>query len=115
MRAFIGLTKHPSGAPMVANWSQKNCKSASEMQAETSSLHPRRCVMPPNSSLPGSPLRSRVVTFLRSSMSSGWRRLVMTRDAKMGESGQPWLMPLSMSRVHHVPLAHLWWTVLACL
>jgi hypothetical protein len=33
---FIGLTKHPSGAPMVANWLQTNCKSSSGTQAETS-------------------------------------------------------------------------------
>ena len=33
---FIGLTKHPSGAPMVANWLQANCKSSSGTQAETS-------------------------------------------------------------------------------
>ncbi len=33
IRVFIviGLTKHPSGAPMVANWLQRNCKSASGM------------------------------------------------------------------------------------
>ena len=35
IRVFIGLTKHPSGAPMVANWSQTNCKSLSGMQAKT--------------------------------------------------------------------------------
>ncbi len=29
IRVYIGLTKHPSGAPMVANWSQTNCKSSS--------------------------------------------------------------------------------------
>jgi hypothetical protein len=115
MRVFIGLTKHPSGVPMVANWSQRNCKSASGTQTETLSTYPRRCVMPPKPSLPGSLLRSRVVALSRSSMSSGWRRLAMTRDAKMGESGQPWLMPSSMSRVRHVPSAHLWWTVPACL
>jgi hypothetical protein len=104
MRVFIGLTKHPSGALMVANRSQRNCKSASGTQAETSSTYPRRCVMPPKPS-PGLSLRSRVVALLRSSMSSGWRRLATTRDAKMGESGQPWLTPSSMSRVCHVPLA----------
>ncbi len=37
-----------------------------------------------------------------------------TRDANLGESGQPWLMPSSMSRVYHVLSAHLWWTVPAC-
>ncbi len=108
MRVFIGLTKHPSGVLMVANQSQRNCKSASRMHAETSSTYPRRCVMPPKPSLPGLPLRSQVVALLHSSMSSGWRRLAMTRDAKMGESGQPWLTPSSMSRVHHVPSAHKW-------
>ncbi len=115
MRVFIGLTKHPSSAPMVANWLHRSCKSASGMQAETSSMYPRRCVMPPKPLLPGLPLRSQVVALLRSSMSGGWRRLARTRDAKMGESGQPWLMPSSMSRVCRVPLAHLWWTVPACL
>ncbi len=113
-RFVIGLTKHPRGAPMVANRSQRNCKSAREMQAETSSTYPRRRVMPPKPSSPGLPLRRQVVAFLRSSMSIDWMRLAMTRDAKMGESGQPWLMPSSMSRVCHVPSAHLWWTVLAC-
>ncbi len=112
---YIGLTKLPSGAPMVANWLQRNCKSTSGMQAETLSTYPRRCVMPPKPSLPGSPMRSQVVALLRSSMSSGWRRLAMTRDEKMGESGQPWMTPSSMSRVHHVTLAQLWWTVPACL
>jgi hypothetical protein len=114
MHVFIGLTKHPSGAPMVANWLQRNCKSMSGMQAETLSTYPKRCVMPPKLSSPGLPLRRQVVAFLRNSMSSGWRRLATTRDAKMGESVQPWLMPSSRSRVRHVPLAHLWWTVLAC-
>ena len=28
MRVFIGLMKHPSGAPTVANRSQRNCRSA---------------------------------------------------------------------------------------
>ncbi len=37
-----------------------------------------------------------------------------TSDAKIGDSGQPWLTPSSMSRVRHVPSAHLWWTVPAC-
>ncbi len=115
MRVFIGLTKFPSGVPMVANWLQRNCKSTSGMQAETLSTYPRRCVMPPKPLSPGSPSRRRVVALLRSSTSSGWRRLATTRDAKMGESGQPWLMPSSMSRVCHVPLAHLWWTVAVCL
>ncbi len=115
MHVFIGLTKHPSGAPMVANWSQRNCKSASGTQAEMSSMYLRRCVMPPKPLSPGLPLRSQVVALLRNSISSGWRRLATTREAKMGESGQPWLMPSSMSRVRHVPLVHLWWTVPACL
>ncbi len=114
MCVFIGLTKHPSGAPMVANWSQRNCKSASGTQAETSSTYPMRCIMPPKPLLPGLPLRRQVVALSHSSMSSGWRRLVTTRDAKMGESGQPWLAPSSMSRVCHAQLAHLWWTVPAC-
>jgi len=35
MQVFIGLTKHPSGAPMVANWSQRNFRSARGTQAET--------------------------------------------------------------------------------
>ncbi len=25
MRVFIGLTKHPSGAPVAVNWPQRNC------------------------------------------------------------------------------------------
>ncbi len=54
------------------------------------------------------------MVLLHSSMSSGWKRLATIRNAKMGESGQPWLMPSFMSRVRHVPLAHLWWTVPAC-
>jgi hypothetical protein len=57
MRVFIGLTKHPSGALMVANRLQRNCKSASVMQAETLSTYPKRCVMPPKPLLPGLPLR----------------------------------------------------------
>ncbi len=87
MCVFIGLTKHLSGAPMVANWLQRNCKSSSGMQAEMLWMYPRRCVMPPKPSLPGLPLRRQVVALLRSSM-CGWRRLGMTRDAKMGENGQ---------------------------
>jgi hypothetical protein len=114
MRVFIGLRKHPSGAPMVANQLQRNCKSTGGMQAETLSKFPRRCVMPPKPSLPGSPLRRQVVALLCDSMSSGWRRLATTRDAKMGESGQPWLMLSSMgSRLCHVLSAHLQWTVQA--
>ncbi len=35
MRVFIGLAKHPSGAPMVANWSQRNCRSTRGMHAKT--------------------------------------------------------------------------------
>jgi hypothetical protein len=70
--------------------------------------------MPPKSLLPGLPLRRQVVALSRSSMSSGWKRLAMTKDAKMGESGQPWLMPSSMIRVWHVPLVDFWWTVPAC-
>jgi hypothetical protein len=85
MCVFIGLTKHFSGAPMVANWSQRNFKSASGTQAETSSTYPRRCVMPPKPSLPGLPMRRRVVALSHRSMSSGWRRLATARDAKMGE------------------------------
>ena len=40
MQVFIviGLTKHPSGAPMVANQSQRNCRSLRGMQAKTSSM-----------------------------------------------------------------------------
>ena len=37
IRVFIGFTKHPSGAPMVANRSHRNCRSLSGTQAETSS------------------------------------------------------------------------------
>ena len=37
MRVSIGLTKQSSGAPMVANRSQRNFRSASGMQVETSS------------------------------------------------------------------------------
>ncbi len=71
--------------------------------------------MPPKPLSPGLPLRRQVVALLCSSMSSGWRRLATTRDAKMGENGQPWLTPSSISRVRHVPSAHLWATVLPCL
>ena len=35
MREFIGLMKHPSGAPMVANWSKRNCRSVRGTHAET--------------------------------------------------------------------------------
>ncbi len=63
MRVFIGLTKHPSGALMVANWSQRNRKSTSRMQAETLSMHPRRCVMPPKPLLPGLLLRRQLWFF----------------------------------------------------
>jgi hypothetical protein len=98
MCVFMGFTKHPRGAPMVETRSQRNCKSASETQAETLSTYPRRCVLPPKPSLSGLPLRRQVVALLRSSMSSGWRRLASTRDAKMGESGQPW--PLADALFH---------------
>ena len=37
IRVFIGFTKQPSGAPMVANLSHRNCRSLSGTQAETSS------------------------------------------------------------------------------
>jgi len=37
IRVFIGFTKHPSGAPIVANRSHRNCRSLSGMQVETSS------------------------------------------------------------------------------
>ena len=37
IRVFIGFTKQPSGAPMVANRSHRNCRSLSGTQAETSS------------------------------------------------------------------------------
>ncbi len=57
MYVFIGLTKHPSGALMVANWLQRNCKSVSGMQTEKLSMYPRRYVIPPKPLLPGSPLR----------------------------------------------------------
>ena len=54
--------------------------------------------------------RRRVVALLRSSMSSGWRScLAMTRKVKIGDGGQPWLMPSSISprrMRHNVPSAH---------
>ncbi len=37
IQVFIGFTKQPSGAPMVANLSHRNCRSLSGTQAETSS------------------------------------------------------------------------------
>ena len=37
IRVFIGFTKQPSGAPMVANLLHRNCRSLSGTQAETSS------------------------------------------------------------------------------
>jgi hypothetical protein len=46
MHVFIGLTKHPSGVPMVTNQLQRNCKSPSGMQEETLSRYPKRCMMP---------------------------------------------------------------------
>ena len=109
------LMKHPSGLPRVLKWSQRNSRSARKTQAETSSTKLRRCVMPPAPSLPGLPFLSRWAARARRSLSSGFRRHVTTRDAKMGERGQPWLTPSSMSRVRQVPSAHLWWTVMACL
>ncbi len=41
----------------------------------------------------------------------GSRRHATTKDAKSGESGQPWLTPSFMSNVRHEPSSHLWWTV----
>ena len=97
------LMKHPSGLPRVLKWSQRNSRSARrKTQAETSSTKPRRCVMPPAPSLPGLPFLSRWVARARRSLSSGFRRHVTTRDAKMGERGQPWLTPSSMRRVRQV-------------
>jgi hypothetical protein len=43
--------------------------------------------MPPRPSSPGSPLRRRVAARSRSSVSSGWRRVETTSEAKMGEIG----------------------------
>ena len=37
IRVFIGFTKQPSGAPKVANWLHRNCRSLSKTQAEMSS------------------------------------------------------------------------------
>ena len=37
IRVFIGFTKQPIGAPMVANLSQRNVRSSSGVHAETSS------------------------------------------------------------------------------
>ena len=37
IRVFIGFTKQPIGAPMVANLSQRNFRSSSGVHAETSS------------------------------------------------------------------------------
>ncbi len=39
---FIGFTKQPIGAPMVANLSQRNFRSSSGVHAETSSTYPSR-------------------------------------------------------------------------
>jgi hypothetical protein len=36
IRVFIGLTKQPKGAPMLANLSQRNLRSTRGTQAETS-------------------------------------------------------------------------------
>ncbi len=55
MWVFMGLRKQPSGAPMVANWSQRSFKSARGTQVETSSTQPKRWMMPPKPSSPGSP------------------------------------------------------------
>jgi len=37
MRVFIGLTKHPSGVPMLANRSQRNSRSARGAHTEITS------------------------------------------------------------------------------
>ena len=42
IRVFIGFTKQPIGAPMVANLSQRNFRSSSGVHAETSSTYPSR-------------------------------------------------------------------------
>ncbi len=65
--------------------------------------------MPPATSSPGLPFLSWWEARARRSrsLSSGFRRHATTRDAKMGERGQPWLTPSSMSRVRQVPSAHL--------
>ena len=67
--------------------------------------------MLPLPSSPRWPARSRASARALSRMSRGWRRRATTSEAKMGESGQPWLTPSSMRSVRHVPSAHLWWTV----
>ncbi len=111
IRVFIGFMKQPRGRPRRSKFWQRNSMSASGVQVETSSTYPRRWVMPPEPSSPGSPFWSRrVARFLRR-WSRGRRRQATTSEAKMGESGQPWLTPSAMVRVRHVPSAHLWCTV----
>ncbi len=104
---FMGLTKQPNGAPMQLKLSHKNWRSSRGTQAETSSTYPRRWVMLP---LPSSPIwlarRGALACSLRRA-SRGCRRRATTSEAKMGKSGQPWLTPFSIRRVHHVPSAHL--------
>ena len=85
--------------------------SSSGVQVETSSTNPRRWVMPPLPSSPGLPFWSLCLARSLRSLSSGRRRQATTSEAKMGDSGQPWLTPSSMTRVRQVPSAHLWWTV----
>jgi hypothetical protein len=109
MRVFIGFTKHPSGAPMVANWSQWNCKSASGTQAKTLSTYPWRFVtrVALEEAICGSFVQFNVKWLDEVGNNKG---------CKNGrESGQPWLTISSMSRVHNVPSAHLWWIVVVCL
>jgi hypothetical protein len=59
--------------------------------------------MPPKPSSPGSPEASRVAARSRRRESIGWRRRATTKEAKRGESGQPWLTPSFMRRVRQVP------------
>ena len=42
IRVFMGLTKHPRGAPIEAKLSHKNWRSSRGTQADTSSTYPRR-------------------------------------------------------------------------
>ncbi len=111
IRVFIGFMKHPSGRPRWSKFWQRNSMSSSGVQVETSSTNPRGWVMPPLPSSPGLPCWSLCWARSLRSLSSGRRRQAMTSEAKMGESGQPWLTPSSMTRVRQVPSAHLWWTV----
>jgi len=67
--------------------------------------------MPPKPSSPGSPEASRIAARSRRRESIGWRRRATTKEAKRGESGQPWLTPSFMRRVRQVPSSHLWCTV----